>query len=140
MDILESGRVIALDKNPHDLHRISGKPSVHFEVREADFHDLLDLPPLDGVLMANALHYATDHVNVLKNVLASLRRNGTFILIEYDTIIPNDPWVPNPVSFKLFRELCGKVGLTEPVLMGTKESVYNDGRIYVAKTISFSGQ
>jgi len=130
MQILEEGSVIAVDKSPHALYNINAPNHIHFEIVEGDFNNLLDLPPLDGIVMANALHYAHDHLYVLKNVLTSLRDEGIFILIEYDTQVPNEPWVPNPVSLHLFHNLCMKVGLTDPELIGERESIYQDGRMY----------
>jgi SAM-dependent methyltransferase len=161
MSILEEGKVIAVDKSPHGLYSNEqltignrqltiGKVQkaidkgqlansneqriIGVEIIEADFNHPFVLPSLDGIIMANALHYAHDHAVVLKNVLAHLKPGGSFILIEYDTDKPNPPWVPNPVSFVRFKELCEKVGLKGPVLIGTRDSVYNDGKMYVAKT------
>ena len=130
MHILKSGKVIAMDKSPHALHSITPLPHIDYEILEGDFNVTLDLPSLDGILMANALHYAKDHQYVLKNVLEGLKDNGTFILIEYDTDIRNEPWVPNPVSLKHFMDLCGKVGLTQPELIGERASIYQDGSMY----------
>ncbi len=130
MEILEEGTIIAVDKSPHALYSIKVPIHMQLEIVEADFNNSLDLPPLDGIMMANALHYAKDHLYVLKNVLNSLRNGGVFMLIEYDTDVPNEPWVPNPVSLHLFRNLCRKVGLTEPELIGERSSIYQDGMMY----------
>ncbi len=134
MEILTDGNVIALDKSPHALYRIKPPPQIRFEIVDADFHQPLQLPPLDGILMANALHYAKDHLTVLKNVLASLRPGGTLILIEYETDIPNFPWVPNPIPFQQFKVLCGNAGLQDPVIFSTRDSVYQDVAMYAART------
>jgi SAM-dependent methyltransferase len=144
MQILEEGKVIAVDKSPHGLYEAGiDIPSlqgigthgskVEVEIKEGDFHRPLHLPTLDGIIMANSLHYANDHVIVLKNVLTSLKPGGSFILLEYDTIKPNPPWVPNPVSLELCKELFIAVGLNEPQIIGRKKSVYNDGEMYVVK-------
>ena len=144
MEILEEGKVIAVDKSPHVLyesgidnttsHRNSNLNSkILVEIMEGDFHNPLQLPPLDGIIMANALHYANDHVSVLKNVLTSLKPEGSFILIEYDTNKPNPPWVPNPVSLERCKELFAAVGLNDPELIGRRKSVYNDGEMYVVR-------
>jgi len=130
MQILEEGTVIAVDKSIHALYGIKAPSHIHFDIVEGDFNETLELPPLDGIVMANALHYAKDHLYVLKNVLTSLRDGGSFMLIEYDTEVPNEPWVPNPVSLHLFRSLCRKVGLTEPEMIGERDSIYQDGRMY----------
>jgi SAM-dependent methyltransferase len=130
MEILEEGSIIAIDKSPHALFSIKAPGHIHFEIREGDFNHPLELPSLDGIVMANALHYAKDHLFVLKNVVKSLNDGGSFILIEYDTEVPNEPWVPNPVSLHLFRTLCSKVGLTDPELIGERKSIYQATRMY----------
>jgi ubiquinone/menaquinone biosynthesis C-methylase UbiE len=135
MHILEEGRVIALDKNPHLLYSLKSMPHVHLSVVEGDFNHALALPPLDGIIMANALHYATDHETVLKNVLTSLKKGGRFILIEYDTEVPNHPWVPYPVSLTRYRKLCKQIGLSEPELIGTRDSIYQDGIMYAVLSV-----
>jgi ubiquinone/menaquinone biosynthesis C-methylase UbiE len=130
MEILESGKVIALDKSPHSLYSIKAPSHLDLEIVDADFNRPLELPALDGIVMANALHYAKDHQDVLQNVLASLKPDGIFILIEYDTERSNEPWVPNPVSLNKFRALCKISRLSEPVEIGRKKSIYGDGEIY----------
>ena len=134
MEILESGKIIALDKSPHALYKIKAPSHLSLEIIDADFNQPLDLPELDGIVMANALHYAKDHKVTLQNVLASLKPGGNFILIEYDTEKPNEPWVPNPVSLRKFRNLSKVVGLTEPIEIGRKKSIYSDGDIYAVVT------
>ncbi len=144
MEILKEGKIIALDKNPHALYSnpqlaISNRPSkINLEIIEADFNKPLDLTPLDGILMANALHYAQDHLTVLKNVISCLKPGGTFILIEYETDKPNPPWVPNPVPFALFQKLCKSARMSEPEIIGRKASIYRDGEMYVSRTILIS--
>ena len=134
MEILTEGNIIAVDKSPHALYKIKSSANVNVEVIDADFHKTLPLPALDGIVMANSLHYAKDHLTVLKNVLACLKSEGTFILIEYDTEKVNEPWVPNPISFSKFKTVCPKVGLNEPLEIGRKKSIYNDGEIYAVVT------
>jgi trans-aconitate methyltransferase len=134
MEILTEGKITALDKSPHALYKINPSSNLSFEIVDADFHQPLNLEPLDGIVMANALHYAKDHLAVLKNVLAPLKPGSTFILIEYDTEKPNEPWVPNPVSLNNFKTLCEKLGLSAPKEIGRKKSIYSDGKIYAAVT------
>ncbi len=134
MEILTEGKIMAVDKSPHALYKIKAPPHLEFEITDADFEKPLDLHDLDGIIMANSLHYAKDHLYVLNNVLACLKPNGTFILIEYDTEKSNEPWVPNPVSLKKFKVLCRQLKLQEPKEIGRKKSVYNDGEIYAVST------
>ena len=134
MNILTEGEVYAIDKSPHALYKIQTPPHIHFEIVEADFNQPMPLPLMDGILMANALHYAPDHLQALRNVLQYLKPAGVFVLIEYDTEIPVVPWVPNPFSVSRFEKLCGKMGLMKPQVLDTRGSIYNDGRMYLAMT------
>lgn len=136
MEILEEGKILAVDKSPHALYQIKPSGKTDFEIIEADFHQPLDLPSLDGIIMANSLHYAKDHLAVLNNVLDPLKPGGTFILVEYDTNTPNYPWVPNPVPIERFFQLCTIAGLKEPSIIGRRKSIYQDGDLYIAKTSS----
>ena len=132
MEILSKGKIIAVDKSPVALYKIKSPDHISLEIVEGDFHNPLNLPQLDGIVMANSLHYAKDQLMVLKNVVDCLKPEGSFILIEYDTEKVNEPWVPNPVSFSKFKKLSGLAGLNEPVEIGRKKSIYNDGEIYAA--------
>ena len=134
MEILDQGKVIAVDKSPHPLYSIIPSGLVTFEIVEADFQKPVHLPSLDGIIMANSLHYAQEHIEVLNNVLGSLKKDSPFILIEYDTDNPRKPWIPNPVSLGSFRKLCSKIGLRDPVEKGRRGSVYGDNEIYLALT------
>lgn len=132
-DILKKGTVLAFDKNPHMLWRLEGSPDVAIQVIEGDFTQEFDLPTqVKGIVMANALHYAENHLEALQNVLAHLAPGGTFILIEYDTDQPNPPYVPYPVSEKVFRPIAEKAGLTALEVVGRKVSVYQ-GEMYVIR-------
>lgn len=134
MEILEEGKIIALDKSPHALYKIQSPASIDFEIMEGDFQHPLQLPPLDGIVMANALHYAKDPLFALQNILNSIKKGCPFILIEYDTEMPNLPWVPFPVSFIKFNTLCNELGLRRPEIIGQHTSIYQDGNIYSAVT------
>ena len=138
-EVLESGKIIALDKSPHTLYNLVKEyqythpdSAIEIEIVEADFNAILNLPPLDGIIMANALHYALDPLKAMKNVTQSLKEDGVFILIEYDTETANPPWVPYPVSFERFTEICMKARLPKPKEITRRKSIYSDGDMYVA--------
>src|SRR5687767_15021458 len=48
------------------------------------------LPLVDGILMANALHFAKTHIALLTSLRKSLKPGGKFILIEYNMDTPNN--------------------------------------------------
>src|SRR6476469_9040002 len=71
-----------LREQEQEFARMFPKSNVHF--LRADFSKTLELPPLDGVVMANALHYFRDKEGVLKKVHGYLKPKGVFILVEYN--------------------------------------------------------
>jgi ubiquinone/menaquinone biosynthesis C-methylase UbiE len=131
-DLLESGTIYTVDKSPHVLWRLESTDAVRIEVVEGDFNHALDLPKLDGMIMANALHYSDAPEKVLKNLLHHLKPGGVFILIEYETTTPRPPWVPYPIPFAKFREIVEAIGLTKPVKLAEVPSRYGHQGIYAA--------
>lgn len=101
-------------------------PGTRLETRVADFTAPLDLPPLDGMLAANALHYVRNQVGVLRQWRGYLKPEGRLIVVEYDTDVGNR-WVPYPFSFATFGALAEAAGFTTPTLLGTYPSRFLGG-------------
>jgi SAM-dependent methyltransferase len=78
----------------------------------ADFTKPLELPPLDGIVMANSLHFEPDQLAVLRLVWGYLRPGGRLVLVEYDTDHGN-PWVPYPLSFGSWKTLAAEAGFRD---------------------------
>ena len=130
--LLPDSTIYALDKSPHALFRsaLSRRKNIH--IREGDFNLPLNLPVLDGILMANTLHYAADPGPPLANLLQHLRPGGTFLLVEYELERPIPTWVPYPISFRKFADLTKGTNLSEPQEIGRTPSVYGHQYIYAA--------
>lgn len=130
--LLPSGKVYAVDKSPHALWRMPQHASVPMEIVDADFTKPLDLPLLDGILMANALHYIDQPAKLLSQLTALLKPEGVFLLVEYETNGPRPPWIPFPIPFDAFTEMASDAGLTSPVQIGKVSSMYGHDHIYAA--------
>jgi SAM-dependent methyltransferase len=105
-------------------------PQVRIHYLAADFRDPLELPPLDGLLMANSLHFVRRKEPVLKRLLGHIKAGGRFVLIEYNTD-RGTPWVPHPISYPSWELLAKKVGLSATRKIGTYPSRFL-GEIYAA--------
>jgi ubiquinone/menaquinone biosynthesis C-methylase UbiE len=109
-------------------------PEVSVEYLRADFNGAVDLPPLDGVLMANSLHFVQDKEPVLARVSEWLRPGGRLLVVEYDSDRGNT-WVPHPMSYRTWEELAARAGFTDTRLLRTIPSRFL-GRIFSALSIA----
>jgi ubiquinone/menaquinone biosynthesis C-methylase UbiE len=106
-----------LDEQQRSMAALYPRTDIHY--LQADFTQQLSLPPLDGILMANALHFVRfeQQAAVLARIAAYLRRpGGRFILVEYNARSGN-PWVPYPIDLEAFKLLAEQAGLAEPVML-----------------------
>src|SRR5512143_1563664 len=81
----------------------------------ADFTRLLELPglgsePLDGMLLANSLHFVPNGERVLMQLARRVRIGGRVIVVEYDRRAPSR-WVPYPIQASHWPQLATFAGL-----------------------------
>jgi ubiquinone/menaquinone biosynthesis C-methylase UbiE len=107
-------------------------PAVTVHYLAADF-GRLELPRLDGVVMANSLHFQRAKEPVLRRVYRALQPGGRLIVVEYGTDRGN-PWVPYPLSYSTWEALARRVGFAETRLLATRPSRFL-GQIYSALSL-----
>ena len=134
------GRIIAVDRNAdalaENVQSVATRfPDVAVETVVADFRKRLQLPPLDGLVAANSLHFVSPdrQVEVIRGLASLLRRGGRFVVVEYDAERGN-PWVPHPFSQASWRGLAASAGLIEARSIGRVPSRFL-GAIYSATAI-----
>ena len=112
-----TAHIVAVDKDARALRALGGR----FEVKTADFTQPLDLHDLDGVLMANSLHFVRNQDDVLKSVRAMLKPGGRLIIVEYGTDRGN-VWVPHPFTYQQWETKATRVGFRNTRLLHTVPS------------------
>ena len=121
------------DKNSLEMQKKeidSAFPTSHITYICQDFTSQLDLPPLDGILAANAIHFVPDTVKTLKHVRQYLKPHGRLLVVEYNTDSGNH-WVPYPFSYTTFTTYAKQAGFTTTQLLDTIPSQFL-GEIYAA--------
>jgi len=104
-------------------HRARFKTTRNLILLKDDFTLALSLPQLDGIVMANSLHFFKDKQKILRHVRGYLKPNGVLLLVEYNVDVGN-MWVPYPLSFNVCRVLVKRAGFTEPRLLARTPSSF----------------
>jgi precorrin-6B methylase 2 len=100
-------------------------PGITLHTLTGDFTRPLSgaVPPLDGIVMANALHFVPDTGKeaVVRLMRAQLRPAGRLLLVEYNVDTGNQ-WVPYPLSFSRWQTLAHRAGFVTTRLLTTVPS------------------
>lgn len=125
-ELLGEGTIHTIDRDRRALERGAAEtarryPAVRVMPRAADFTGPLDLPPLDGLLMANALHFVRDKEPLLRRLRGALKPDGVFLLVEYN-VDRGNMWVPHPLSFETWAALARRAGFGRVALLARAPS------------------
>ena len=139
-DLLGPGaHITAVDRDAGSMRGLTAEmgnrfPGTGLEVVVADFTRQLSLSGLDGIVMANSLHFVRDKSPVLARVREMLRPGGRLIVVEYGSDRGN-PWVPHPFSYQRWEQMAAGAGFERMRLLATVPSRYL-GSMYSAVTFS----
>jgi SAM-dependent methyltransferase len=121
-----SGEIYSIDKDGGALReqeRLMHErfPAVKAHYRAADFTRPIDLPPLDGIVMANALHFVREKERVVRSVKETLKPGGRLLLVEYN-VDQGNLWVPHPIAFPAWEALARRCGFSRTRQLATAPS------------------
>jgi ubiquinone/menaquinone biosynthesis C-methylase UbiE len=127
----DSAKIYAVDKEIQGLE-IEAAGTTKIEFIKLDFiNDALPFSNVDGILMANAIHYVKDKPTFIEKLKKHLKGSGQMIIVEYDTIKQNR-WVPYPISFANLVQTFSTAGFTYIKKIGERNSVYRSEKMYAA--------
>ena len=135
----QTGTVYAIDRDAKAIRQIHQRiaqdaPEAAIIPQQADFTRTLDLPALDGVLMANALHFIRDQPAALALAAGYLRPGGRMLVVEYDLRMPL-PWAPFPISLARLEALAAGAGLAPPRQIGRRVSPSSGVAMFAAEML-----
>ncbi|MBX2972239.1 MAG: class I SAM-dependent methyltransferase [Flavobacteriales bacterium] len=119
--------ILAVDR---DADVLRGLPSEHDGVRieaRVGAVERIALQPVDGVLMANVLHFIADQRAVVERLAQA---TPTVLLVEYDRHDPLPPWVPHPLPQDRAIGLFQQAGFKNYLLLGQRPSSYGPDPLY----------
>jgi ubiquinone/menaquinone biosynthesis C-methylase UbiE len=126
--IRPGGEIYGVDRSQHALRVLERDfrqsfPDASLHPVRADFTRPLALPPLDGLVMANSLHFVRDKSPVLNRLVGLLKPGGRLIVVEYNTTRSNLA-VPHPLDRTGFLTLAREAGLRQAQIQAKIPSTF----------------
>lgn len=122
-------KIFAVDSATQNIKSNYGNASIEF-IR-ADFNiDKLSLKNLDGILMANSLHFIEDKIQCIQQLKNYCTSAGKIIIVEYNRKHSNLR-VPYPIDYDGLMEISEKLGFHKIERIGEQNSQFG-GSMYAA--------
>jgi trans-aconitate methyltransferase len=126
-------RIHAIDADEKVIREIPGlyngvaieKSALDFTSGSVVFHQM------NGIMMANSLHYVEEKEPFLKRMIASIKIGGYFLLVDYDMERVNR-WVPYPLPIATAEQLFLQCGAQSFKILNNRKSVFGDQWMYAA--------
>ncbi len=130
----EKSTVHAIDKSKQIFEPAHHGNSIVFH--RMDFvTDDLPMTELNGVLMANSLHFVSNKHDFLLRLKKHLRHEGQLLIIEYEWDKGN-AWVPYPIPYHSLKLLLTQLGFKNIAFIGERPSIYNTGKMYACTAVN----
>lgn len=124
--------IYAVDKNISSFNKNPFLKNILIKPVELNFEKTsLPFNKLDGILMANSLHYVKNKKDFLEKTKTCLNTDGCFLIVEYDMETANH-WVPYPINFSSLKKLFHDVGFSFVEKISERPSVFNRANLYSA--------
>jgi ubiquinone/menaquinone biosynthesis C-methylase UbiE len=126
-----TGTIYSVDKDQGALKEQERAMNAHFpsvavQYISADFTKKLDLPLLDGIIMANSLHFLRKKDAMLQLVRSYLKPGGRLLIVEY-TSDRGNMWVPYPFSYSTWESMARENRFNNTQLLTTVPSRFLGG-------------
>jgi len=126
----EGSEIIGIDQSISEADiTIENGVKITFQSEEID-EDFTWKDKVDGIIMANFLHYIKDQQRFIHQLESLMKVKKRFLIVEYDREIPNN-WVPYPISIKNLRMLFEQRGANIQ-LLGKRKSRFGSAMMYAA--------
>ena len=124
----EGSTIFAIDKESQKISPVVAPVDIQF-IKLDFLQEPLPVSELDGILLANSLHYVKDKVSFLKNIQRHMNGGARMIIVEYDTGKAN-AWVPYPITFDQLKMTLALPGFGDVEKIGERNSIYRTDKIY----------
>jgi ubiquinone/menaquinone biosynthesis C-methylase UbiE len=119
-------RIHAVDLDRRTLAKNAEAMARHFRDvpvshHVADFTGPLELPILDGIVIANALHFVRSQEAAVRHIRGALRPGGRLLIVEYNI----ERWnfaVPHPLPYTAWERLAAAAGFERTELLHRRPS------------------